>query len=242
MNLYNEKYLSLYRELLAEVKGMENDGAMAFQFCGCGKGFIVNPQKRFMVVGRVINGWDNNINKCIESEMLVAANPDILEFIDIYGSRSSFWRITRSVVQNLGLAGVDKWYDNLAWNNLYKVAPNGGGNPKERLCQAQFKLCNKILKYEITTLRPEYILFITGWWFNPFNSGVYNKKLEVALDDKLSFKIKPDTSEKNSIVIGTGTIELDGHTSKVVLCHRPEARAGGEEKSKNEIIEAFMNL
>ena len=242
-NLYNEKYRDLYRELLAEVKSMENDGATAFQFCGCGKDFIINPEKRLMVVGRAINGWDYNVNKCIKSEMLSAANPDVLKhMIDKYGSTSAFWRITQSVVQNLGLTGVDNWYDNLAWNNLYKIGPNGGGNPKERLCQTQFKLCNKILKHEINTLRPEYILFVTGWWVNPFVTGVYNKKLGVAPDDKLPFKINFDTSEKDSIVIGTGAIKLDGHTSKIVICHRPEARAGGEEKSKNEISEAFINL
>ena len=241
-NLYNEEYLRLYQELLSEVKEMENDGATAVQFCCCGKDFNSNPKKRLMVVGRAINGWDNNVNKCIESEMFSAANPDIVKYIiDTYGSTSAFWRITRSVVESLGLAGVDDWYDNLEWNNLYKIGPSGGGNPKERLCQAQFKLCNKILKHEINTLQPEYILFITGWWFNPFVSGVYNKKLEVAPDDKMPFKITPNLVE-GSIVIGAGTIELDRHTSKVVLCHRPEKRAGGEEKSKNEIIEAFDSL
>ena len=241
-NLYNDEHLILYRELLAGVKGMEKDGATAYQFCCCGKDYMANTEKRFMVIGRVINGWDSNINECVEKVMAADSNPDILEFIDIHGTRSAFWRVTKDVVKRLGMDGVDNWYDNLTWNNLYKVGPSGGGNPKEKVFQAQYASCNRILKYEINTLQPKYILFITGWWFSPFVSGIYNERLKVDMNDGLSFNVNHNNPSNDSIVIGTGKIELEGFDSKVVLCHRPEARQGGEEKSKNEIIKAFESL
>gem|GEM_PF-6800595 len=111
-DLYSEEHINLYQKLLTDVRGM--DSATAYQFCCYGKDYIVSPDKRFMVVGRVMNGWFSIISNSIESEMLAAADPSILKFIDNEVSRSPFWRVTRDVVQGLGMDGVDNWYDNLA--------------------------------------------------------------------------------------------------------------------------------
>lgn len=238
--LYNEEYAGLYQKLLAGVKGMDKDSELSFHFCCCGKNFMTNPEKKLMIVGRALNGYGNTINSSIEEEMHKAADSNHnLKFIDEYGSKSAFWRVTRDVSKRLGLAGIEDWYDNLAWSNLYKIAPHKGGNPKEKLCQAQFELCNKILKHEINVLQPKYILIMTGYWFEAFNRGFYNQNIEIKPNDRLPFNINYHESEKDSIVIGTSTIGFDEFLAKVVVCHRPEARKGGEEKSKKEIIEAF---
>jgi hypothetical protein len=240
--MYNEHYLNLYRDLLNAVKG--KDGATAYQFCSYGRDYTESPEKRFVVVGRVINGWENNVDTSLEKRMAKAADSSILGFIDKEIAGSAFWRVTKKVIDILGLSGTDKWYDHLAWNNLYKVAPCDGGNPTEKLFQAQFKACNKILSYEMNALQPRYVLFITGWrgWLAPFQSGEYNRKIELEPDDRLILNLAGDNSEEKSVVIGSSTVEFGGVVSKVVVCIRPERYTGGEEKFAQEIAEAFQNL
>ena len=85
--------------------------------------------------------------------------------------RSAFWRVIRQVVERLGIVEAEdsQWYSHLVWSNLCKVSPAGGGNPGNKLYDAQFPGCKKLLEHEIRTYNPERLLFITGWdwakWF-----------------------------------------------------------------------------
>jgi uracil-DNA glycosylase len=86
-------------------------------------------------------------------------------------ARSAFWRVTARVFASLHpSSGNDKyWSDYLAWSNLYKLAPGGGGNPSEKLSRLQFSNCRNMLAEELAALRPQHLLVLAGWnWARPF--------------------------------------------------------------------------
>jgi hypothetical protein len=79
--------------------------------------------------------------------------------------RTAFWRVVRSVMDNMGIADVLKsdWPSHLMWTNLYKIAPAKGWNPSVRLCDVQFEFCVQILREEFLWWKPKRALFLTGW-------------------------------------------------------------------------------
>ncbi|MBI1249132.1 hypothetical protein GC197_14975 [bacterium] len=98
-------------------------------------------------------------------------------------AKSQFWRVIRRVVLNLefGQNSQTSWANQVAWTNLYKVSPHGGGNPSSALCSLQWKHCEKILRHEITTWKPRRILFLAGYdWANNFCKalGIHGSELK----------------------------------------------------------------
>lgn len=60
-------------------------------------------------------------------------------------------------------------FSHIVWSNLYKIAPEAGGNPNAALKKKQFEACRKMLVEEIRQFRPKKILFMTGhYWADPF--------------------------------------------------------------------------
>lgn len=96
-----------------------------------------------------------------------------------YLSKSSFWRVARAtcyhLLPNAGKAPEEKetyWLDNIAWSNMYKIAPLKEGNPNERLIKAQQEACKDILKAEIQALVPTHIILMTDkTWFDQYAFG-----------------------------------------------------------------------
>lgn len=92
--------------------------------------------------------------------------------------KSAFWRVVKKVAE---LQYPKDWYANVAWTNLYKIAPWSGGNPNGAMQQMQQSYCFELLDTEIRTLSPEYVIMLTSGWEWPFlkylNGGVQSKPL-----------------------------------------------------------------
>lgn len=147
----------------------------------------------FMVVGRAVNGWSNSFNP---SQLNASQEYDRVSTMikeSVYGvedvcpmkwvtnqwqdntcyntRKSAFWRVTREIVLSLSLAENFKlWSSYLAWSNLYKIAPEEGGNPSRRLRSVQLEGSRSLLYREIEDFQPSGLLFLTGWnrWAKDF--------------------------------------------------------------------------
>jgi hypothetical protein len=146
-----------------------------------------------LVVGRAVNGWIDEItvgalSDPIARDALIAAARRTAEgegdcpmgWVTARWSpgdggystaRSAFWRHIRAV-----LAAVDpdsrddpRWSSRIAWSNLAKLAPVGGGNPGRVLLETQRRTAPTLLLREVLDLAPRRVLVLTGrWWFEPF--------------------------------------------------------------------------
>jgi len=139
--------------------------------------------RELMVVGRAANGWmDENptsaqkLSKLSEpasyaNRVLDYSKEDSDEMawvVNRWGNsdgyntnRSPFWRVSKSVLESLTEPNED-WSSYLAWSNLYKVSPVSGGNPSNRLCDAQLAGCIKLFNHELDAYKPKRLLMITG--------------------------------------------------------------------------------
>ncbi|MEP6620012.1 MAG: hypothetical protein ABJE47_11880 [bacterium] len=87
------------------------------------------------------------------------------------GTRSSFWRVTRKLVELMhgqDASSSPDWASFVAWSNLAKVAPKASGNPNRQLYDAQYKHCVDAIRQELLELNPAVVLFIAGEdWYTP---------------------------------------------------------------------------
>ena len=86
--------------------------------------------------------------------------------------RSAFWRTAKKMLRRLGLGDDDdeSWSSQLAWTNLYKIAPMCSGNPTTTMCNVQQAGCEAMLSAELKEFKPKRVLFMTGYkdWAKPF--------------------------------------------------------------------------
>ena len=142
---------------------------------------------RFMVVGRAVNGWGKSINTespdtyaneattlfeatdrfTTEWKMQNSESDPYSEYTDkngktkkYYLSKSPFWSATRNVWYQLSGEKKSDWYEDIVWNNMYKIAPLEEGNPSTNLIYAQAKICVKLLQEEIRLLQPTHVLLV----------------------------------------------------------------------------------
>lgn len=160
-------------------------------------GFLSMAGKHYnhelMVVGRAVNRWGKG--KYFPRELSdVATSQVFAEAIfksvtddkacpmawvtegwgssDEYNTkRSAFWRTIRAVVAKAGIVNADDeaWPSHLVWSNLYKLAPEEGGNPGAALRRGQLSGCLELFRQEIEIYRPRRLLLLTGLdWAEPF--------------------------------------------------------------------------
>jgi hypothetical protein len=88
------------------------------------------------------------------------------------GRRSAFWRVARDTITSLRKEReqTETWPSHLVWSNLYKVAPECGGNPGILMRNAQEDWCVEMLAMEMEAYKPQNVLFMTGYadWAKPF--------------------------------------------------------------------------
>jgi hypothetical protein len=143
-----------------------------------------------MVVGRSVNGWIDDwpigdleepvARAAIIREMRADAERSdrcrMLWVTDAAGRggnyntrRSAFWRVLHELALHYTGAAEEDWPSNLAWTNLFKVAPAAGWNPGADLQRAQRDAAAALLRIEIETLQPRRLLALTGrWWIGSF--------------------------------------------------------------------------
>jgi len=217
-----EKIIPIYRKLFAENK-FENICTFSVQW---GENFPTNKNEGFLFIGKAVNGWitdDQNVDTLFDkdnSERIFERN-DQMEWVNNlsgntkgYNTRkSAFWRLIMKVTSSYYPA---KWYSNIAWTNLYKIAPWNGGNPNGRLQKQQKEYCFELLQNEINILSPEYIIMLTSGWewsfINYLNKG---RKLNIVAEKKWR-KYK------------TSLIEIEG--VKYIISHHPQGKNEWEHK------------
>ena len=157
-------------------------------------------KNELMVVGRAVNGWAEGVMPSELSSAPIAkdyaekifesvigngqcpmawvsdcwANPANHES-DYNTKKSAFWRVIREVVSESCIANTDEgtWPSHLVWSNLYKVAPEEGGNPSNTLCEIQLPGCISLLQQEISIYLPRRLLLLTGRdWAKPFLENI----------------------------------------------------------------------
>lgn len=187
--------IELYTRLLdsSAATGLETNGRLTL--------FAGRRGSRYggglMVVGRAVNGWTNTLRPgdladharvgSLIAKELEASMPErepMRWVSDLWGNRdgynaarSAFWRVIRHVAHDLRVTvaedGAERplWSSALAWSNLYRLAPHGGGNPSAALARSQRATCQEILEREVREWQPQRLLFLTGLgWLAPFDS------------------------------------------------------------------------
>lgn len=183
----------LYERLISDVNRYEG---ITFFCAQWGRNFPDSPNEGILFVGRAVNSWEYGETRDVNvmfggGEYALFNRYDQMQWVeDCEGnegegeyntSRSTFWRLIRSVSENYY---PDNWSSHVAWSNVCKVAPTAGGNPSESLWTAQLETCQRILEKEIEVLSPRFVVFLTrGDWSDPFvshlNGGVLPRSMEV---------------------------------------------------------------
>lgn len=118
--------------------------------------------------------WGENTNRFYDRALtkpVLEAECIALEWIHSYyrGGESNsliktselpFWRYAGLISQAVLDIQDNGWSKQIAWTNLYKIAPAEEGNPSDALCQRQLLACQQILKKELNLLKPTHILVI----------------------------------------------------------------------------------
>ena len=202
-----------------------------------------SQETRLMVIGRATNGWkqlDTSSAAAFSREAEAAFGSPGFSWVSGDGgdlrsardvlyrlSRSPFWRVARRLLAALGEDASGRWGERIAWSNLYKIAPLGGGNPSNALCRAQIGPCRAILAEEIRRFEPTHIFMPVGWnWFE--SDGRYD----------FSRLFGGVRRSGGRYAEGSAYFALpDGRAVQAVIACRPERRP--EEEYVREIAELF---
>lgn len=142
-------------------------------------------------------------------------------------STSPFWYYAKTIWEQLPGTSEEsqRWMENIAWSNLFKVAPQIKGNPPREYIDAQKEVCNEILYYEMEILKPTHILFMTGYdWFKDF-AGCF--------EDIKHLGYNKTGKNKNDVYV-EATAKFHG-VNVVVTC-RPEYR------KKDSYVQSATNM
>jgi len=196
-----------------------------------GNNFPAEKNSGFLFVGKAVNGWvsdETDVHELfnMENPDRIFARDNQMEWVNNlegntkgYNTRkSAFWRLIKEVTKSYY---PEKWQSNIAWTNLYKVAPGDGGNPNTKLQKTQQKYCFELLEKEIEILSPKYVVMLTSGWEWPFLMHLNGK-------EKLN-----TLSEKKWGDYKTSMIEING--VKFIISHHPQGK--NEWKHKQAIVE-----
>ena len=209
---------------------------------------------RLFVVGRAVNGWlqlpcddADTFGKAADRAFhevgfsWITSDETGLHNIPengentYYLSGSPFWRVAHRVWQSLSGFDCERWVDNIAWSNLYKIAPAKTGNPTVAMCKRQLTACQEILKHELEFYKPTHILVITGWrgWFC---DDVYNFS---NLFSNCRY-IGSNSEDRAIYVEGVAQFALmDGTSVPAIITCRPEFR--NEDLFVEQSLQAFRD-
>jgi len=216
-----EEFRTLYEDLLFEFNSDEWNNICTF-FIQVGHKYR-ESKKKILFVGKSVNSWisdtkdvdilfsgdENGKNKIINrpDEISWIMKPNSKRDNRITSRTSQFWRVIGLVSKSvLEKNQVEKWYEYIAWSNLYKVSPYQGGNPTEKMKIKQRDICCKILDKEIEILQPQYIVFLTSRWERFYLKHI---NLKMDLNRSVSWESKKKTyitlwqKENNLVYIQT---------------------------------------
>ena len=204
---YKSLFLENLKIFIKKIKTEENEKLIkkkyGLLFPMLGKNFLSSPD--LLVFGRATNGWETKfcISNKIDLDGLIKNSIDSstevgnkcpLEWLwngyngykgttgkkEEYNFRkSSFWRVINKIVIEKFNRTDKNWTHQIAWSNLYKIAPAEGGNPSNIECNCQFDNSEILFWKEIDLLSPKYILLITdkSWVEDEFIKAKSLKKI-----------------------------------------------------------------
>ncbi|GAB6394121.1 MAG: hypothetical protein MdMp024_0433 [Bacteroidales bacterium] len=184
--------MPLYDELIKEA--YRDDDYHSIFCMQWGKKFPQEKNEGILFVGRATNGWSDPSEHWGENQVtaekifnddenyLFACDDQMKWVEDKWNNRegyntkkSSFWRVIKDITK--AFYPQEDWYNYVAWSNVCKIAPSGGGNPDDESYYNQLPACQKILQKEIEVLSPKYVVFLTGWdWAKDFVSYLNGNK------------------------------------------------------------------
>lgn len=189
-----------------------------------------------MVIGRAVNGWGLSVELpelSSSGALWKKAQTDIppaacsMQWVrdkwgarkqgDYSTARSAFWRVSKGILEGLAITPpqTEDWPSHLAWSNLYKLAPAETGNPPWKICELQHAACLAILREEIVTFQPRYILMMTGMnWARPFL-----EYLGAGADTQHS---------QQPFIEASGILHLGNYTGRFAVTCRPERQNTGQ--------------
>ena len=152
-------------------------------------------------------------------------------------SKSPFWSASKEVWSRLSGEDRSDWYEDIVWNNLYKIAPFREGNPSTNLIYAQAETCVDLLKEEIRLLKPTHVLLVIDkTWISWKSRGKVKFDFMKAFEGYQCQYEKALNGVDQSIVQCAFTV---GDCKVLVTC-RPEP-IGREEYVQN-VTKAFKNM
>jgi len=127
---------------------------------------LFESSDRFQIEWKMKNGESDPYSEYVELDEDGAPryNENGEKIIKQYHlSKSPFWssalEIYKEISSNEPHEHTD-WYEDIVWNNIYKVAPLKEGNPSTNLIYAQANICVELLKEEIRLLKPTHVLLV----------------------------------------------------------------------------------
>jgi hypothetical protein len=205
INKIKTEILPLYKSLLEE-NTFKDICTFSFQW---GKNYPFDDKAGILFVGKAVNSWvteETDVEKIfdINNSERIFARDDQMEWvnnlsgnIEGYNTRkSAFWRVVKRVSETFY---PKNWYDNVAWTNLYKIAPFSGGNPNGKLQKAQREYCFSILKKEIEILTPQYVIMLTSGWEWSFLRYLNDNKEVHVVETKNWGKYTTSTTQINGV-------------------------------------------
>lgn len=237
------KYLdTLYEELLKEyIDKFGTNNKMSCMYHVKGEEYKKNNKRaKILFVGRAPNGWYENIyaDKTINDILDEAKNCDFDlgkiytnpigegindkgEKVKWYYNKSAFWQLAKRVV-SLVSPNVGNWSSEIAWTNLFKIAPANGGNPSYDVMLQLIDKSLDILEEEIRLLEPSYVVMVTDVKMDGID---LSKMLE-------KFNIK---RIEDSFIVGYG----GKNNVKIVVVKRPEYKTGTRKEQAEKIVKLF---
>ena len=155
---------------------------------------------------------------------------------DYFLNRAQIWSYTKGIWDNLygrETEWNERWFENIVWNNLYKIAPHDEGNPGECLQRQERSACIELLKAEIDYLKPTHIFFATArdGWYDKFDILFNNKK-------NIGTNVYLGKYNNEEYVEAVAEYQYkDGNIAKVVVACRPEGRT--KNKYVKQVSEMF---
>ncbi len=221
--------------------------------CFLGKQYNNGSDKKIMVVGRAVNGWEGKFEDCSSLEATVQSvltqENRLHEFANkyylnedgskYYYAKSSFNRLMKQLVKK-STGSDEHWEERIAWTNLFKVSPKEGNNPEWRLIRNQINTYREILRKEILNAQPDLVVFSTEApsvsFLDPYNEKDKLRKKYSSFSE-LFVCVKTEGFGEN--ICEAGCLKDNGDI-KYVVCMRPEKRS--VEKLVDDIWAAYLSV
>jgi hypothetical protein len=177
--LLSNAYQNLFEKLLRHVAVLMPQRKLTCFWPQVGSTF--ERGRGCLFVGQAVNGWGNADStwmsdrdvpeiSAVRSESEGEASECPMSWLEDSEVRSSpFWSTVRWLASSDDQEWEEGWSRGIAWSNLFKLAPQEGGNPDPCLRAVQFAHCRQLLEMEIQELRPSQVVVLTGMdWFQGF--------------------------------------------------------------------------